>query len=266
MNETQKNISPRRYSRSLPSPARLDRRRTALLLDVDGTLLDIATTPDGVVVPTSLRDSLAKLLASFGGAVALVSGRTLDMLDRLFSPLRLPVIAGHGAAMRLSPDGPVVKHHPANLSDALRARLHALSNIDSRLLIEDKLHSVAIHYRLALHQEDFLKQEIAAILTRTSAEEAEILPGKAVIEIKPRAFNKGTAVRELMSHPPFSGRVPLFIGDDTTDEAVFAVLPDLAGLGFSVGKNMAGAQGVVPSPDAVRAWLAQLATHAGRTR
>ena len=112
----------------------------------------------------------------------------------------------------------------------LRRKLHALAEIDPRLLVEDKLHSVAVHYRLALQREDFLKQEVTAIVAADHASEVESLFGKAVIEIKPKHFNKGTAVTELMTCPPFAGRTPLFIGDDTTDEAVFAILPDLAGI------------------------------------
>ena len=265
MNETmERDIEPRGQLRVLPSPKSVDLRRTALLLDVDGTLLDIAPTPEGVVVPSSLRAALAGLLAKSGGAVALVSGRTMEMLDRLFAPLKLPAIGGHGAEMRLAANAPVVKRHLPNFSDKLREQLHALSSIDPRLLIEDKLHSIAVHYRLALQQEDFLKNEIAEILANDPVDKFEILPGKAVIEIKPKQFNKGTAVSELMSRPPFSARKPLFIGDDTTDEAVFAVLPRMSGLGFSVERAIAGAQGIVPSPEHVRSWLARLANRAGQ--
>lgn len=258
----QRGIEPRRKSRALPSPGTVDLRRTVLLLDVDGTLLDIATTPTGVVVPKSLRPALRKLLALSGGAVALVSGRTIDMLDRLFAPFKAPAIGGHGAEMRLSAGGPVMKGHPPSLSEALRERLHAVATIDPRLLVEDKLHSIAVHYRLAHQHESFLKQEIAGIVA-AGADQVEILSGKAVIEVKPKHFNKGSAVMELMTSSPFSGRIPLFIGDDTTDESVFAILPEFSGIGFSVGKAIEGAEGIVPSPEHVRSWLAELAAHAG---
>jgi trehalose 6-phosphate phosphatase len=254
----------RRQLKAIPPPDSLDLEQTALLLDVDGTLLDIAATPDGVVVPSSLRDTLKRLLARSSGGVALVSGRTIATLDRLFAPSKLPAIGGHGAEMRFKAGAAVIRRHAPSLSGKLRERLHALSDIDPRLLIEDKPHSIAVHYRLALHHEDFLRKEVAGILADGSAGQVEVLPGKAVIEIKPKQFNKGTAVRELMSHPPFSGRAPIFIGDDITDEAVFAILPDLGGAGFSVERAMPGADGVVASPEYVRAWLAQLATHAER--
>jgi trehalose 6-phosphate phosphatase len=260
----QRGIQPRRKSEALPSPHTVDLRRTALLLDVDGTLLDIATTPAGVVVPETLRPTLRNLLALTGGAAALVSGRTIDMLDRLFAPLRLPAIGGHGAEMRLSADGPVVKCHPPVLSDALRERLQALSTLDPRLLVEDKLHSIAVHYRLALPRQAFIEKEIAAIVASDGEGEIEILSGKAVIEVKPRHFNKGSAVSELMTYRPFAGRIPFFFGDDTTDESVFAILPGFSGRGYSVGRPMEGAKGVIPSPAHVRSWLAELAADAGR--
>lgn len=260
----QRGSEPRRQARAIPSPDTVNVRRTALLLDVDGTLLDIAPMPDGVVVPASLRATLQRLLTHSGGGVSLVSGRTIATLDRLFAPLELPAIGGHGAEMRLTAGGTIIKHHPPSLSRKLRKRLHALSNIDPRLLVEDKLHSIAVHYRLASHQADVLSKEIAAILAENSQSQLEVLAGKAVIEIKPAQFNKGTAVCELMTHRPFSGRVPIFIGDDVTDEAVFAILPDLAGFGFSVERAMPGADGVLSSPEHVRTWLAQLATHAER--
>jgi trehalose 6-phosphate phosphatase len=258
----QRGIEPRRRTKSIPPPASVDLTSTALLLDVDGTLLDIASTPDGVVVPASLNATLERLLAQTGGTVALVSGRTIPMLDRLFQPLKLPAIGGHGAEMRLAPEGAVIKQHPPGLSEAIRKRLHALAEIDPRLLVEDKQHSIAVHYRLALQQEPLLEKEIAAIIADEPGDEIEVLPGKAVIEIKPSRFNKGVAVRTLMGLAPFLGRKPIFIGDDTTDEAVFAILPGLRGVGFSVGRAMPGADGVIPSPEHVRTWLAHLATSA----
>jgi trehalose 6-phosphate phosphatase len=255
-------VEPHRKSQAIPSPQSIDVTRTALLLDVDGTLLDIAPTPDGVVVPETLRATLSDLLSESGGAVALVSGRTIATLDRFFAPLKMPAIGGHGAEMRLSRDGPVSQRGAPAFVASLREKLHALTEADPRLLVEDKLHSVAVHYRLAPEREPFLKQEVSALAAALPEGEAEVLFGKAVIEIKPKRFSKGTAVTSLMTEPPFAGRTPLFIGDDTTDEAVFAILPGLDGHGYSVGKKMAGAEAMFESPHAVRSWLAHLSNHA----
>lgn len=259
----QRRTEPHRKPGVPPSPDSINMKRTALLLDVDGTLLDIAATPAGVVVSPTLRSTLSDLLAQSGGAVALVSGRTIDTLDRLFAPLKAPAIGGHGAEMRLSAQEPPLKRRPVSIADPLRRRLHALADIDPRLLVEDKLHSIALHYRLVFLQEAFLKKEVTRLVAAEGADNMEILFGKAVIEIKPTLFNKGSAVSALMTYPPFAGRIPLFIGDDTTDESVFAILPDLAGRGYSVGRAMAGADGTFASPQAVRSWLARLSTHAG---
>ena len=264
MNETmQRGVKPHRKLKSLPSPQSIDLRGAALLLDVDGTLLDIATTPDGVVVPTTLRTSLRDLLDRSGGAVALVSGRTIDTLDRLFAPLNCPAIGGHGAEMRLASDRPVVKRRSPLMGDALRERLHALPSVDPRILVEDKLHSIAVHYRLAPKREAELKHRVTEIVANNGSDRIEILFGKAVIDVKPKDFNKGSAVIELMSHPPFAGRSPLFIGDDTTDESVFAIMPELSGTGFSVERKIKGADGVIPSPEHVRAWIEQLSADVG---
>jgi len=254
----------RRKPGAPPPPDSIDMNHTALLLDVDGTLLDIASTPAGVVVPQSLHATLRNLLQQSGGSVALVSGRTIETLDHIFAPLAAPAIGGHGAEIRPSAEGPALKRRPAALSETLRRQLQLLAEIDSDLLLEDKLHSIALHYRLAFQQEAFLKKEVAAMVAREPADTVEILFGKAVIEIKPKLFSKGSAVCELMTYQPFAGRTPLFIGDDTTDESVFRILPNLSGLGYSVGRAMAGVQGTFRSPEQVRSWLARVSTHNGR--
>ncbi|HEX2446763.1 MAG TPA: trehalose-phosphatase [Methyloceanibacter sp.] len=241
-----------RHSLHVFSPDAVDLNRMALLLDVDGTLLDIAPRPTDVTVPPALRPILADLIERSGGAVALVSGRTIKTLDRLFSPLTLPAIGGHGAEIRLSAGGPILRT-PAGLSASLRHELHLLARADPHVLVEDKRHSIALHYRQAPQQEAFLKGGVRKIVLNET--DVEFLCGKFVIDIKPRLFSKGSAVLKLMAERPFTGRVPLFVGDDTTDESVFAILPNLEGRGYSVGKQIAGAQGTFRSPQDVRSWL-----------
>jgi|SRR5579871_4217407 len=234
-----------------------DLRQCALLLDFDGTLVDIAPTPDSVEVPASLRRALARLLERTGGAVALVSGRTVADLDRFFAPLRLPIVGVHGAEMRLLDRGAAPTRGPAALAPQLRGKLAALAG--SGVAVEDKGFSIAVHYRRAPERAGAVRDAVEQICAEPWEAPLEVMPGKAVIEIKHAGFNKGSGVRELMRHAPFQGRRPVFIGDDTTDETVFAILPELAGIGFSVGREIAGLAGHFDAPAGVRAWLDKLA-------
>jgi len=239
----------------LPRPDEL--RSIALLLDVDGTILDTADTPGGVVVPGSLRASLKELHTKCDGALALVSGRLIRNLDAVFAPLRLPAIGGHGAEMRLSGnDAPQVLH--VAIGGALRKLIAEVAASDARIVLEDKGSSLAVHYRLAPEIEQILKTKIAAIISSLAVKDLEVMYGKAVIEIKPTNFSKGEAVREMMKNPPFAHRKPIFIGDDTTDESVFKVLPMLGGVGYSVERLILGANGKFDSSSDVRCWLARL--------
>jgi trehalose 6-phosphate phosphatase len=151
-------------------------------------------------------------------------------------------------------NAPVQKRH-AGLSPILKEQVTAAVAVDPRIIVEDKGSSLAVHYRLAPELGPLIKNKIAAILDRAPAEKLELLCGKSVIEIKPPSFNKGVAVCELMKRPPFAQRTPLFVGDDITDESVFAVLPALGGFGYSVGREVAGVERTFDSPRDVRDWL-----------
>jgi trehalose 6-phosphate phosphatase len=247
----------------LPRPE--DLATIALLLDVDGTILDTAITPGGVVVPSSLRSSLGELHAKSAGAVALVSGRMIRNLDALFAPLRLPAIGGHGAEMRLSSNDATRTRQAVTIGRPLRDLIASAVTFDPRVILEDKGSSLAVHYRLAPHLEQTLKAKIAAIITR-AARDLEVMHGNAVIEIKPAGFSKGEAVGEMMKNPPFAHRKPVFVGDDTTDESVFKVLPMFGGVGYSVERLIIGANGTFNSPREVRCWLARLCGREGANR
>jgi len=229
----------------------------AILLDIDGTLLDLAATPSGVQVPSSLQSVLTTLWKWTGGAVSLVSGRPLRDIDRIFAPLELPAIGGHGAELRLEASNDNIMRPAPLLEERIRRQLIAL--ISKGVIAEDKGHSIAMHYRAAPERGMELLAAVKRILSETPNGTYEILPGKFVIEIKPTGFNKGTAVLELMEMPPFKGRTPVFVGDDVTDDAVFAILPDLKGIGFSVGRIVPGVTGVFKDPKEVRGWLARIA-------
>jgi trehalose 6-phosphate phosphatase len=236
----------------------IDLDRVALLLDVDGTLLDFAPTPREVFVPASLRESLRRLLDRTGGALALVSGRPVEELDLLFAPLQLPAAGGHGAEIRFSPLGEINRGQAAPLGKEIKRRLATIAGIGPGIILEDKEFSLAIHYRLAPEQEAVVRDAVLAIC-EDAGPSVEVLPGKYVFEVKAAGFDKGTAVRHLMTHPPFRSRQPVFLGDDTTDEAAIGVMPELDGVGISVGRRIAGATGCFDTPQDVRTWLQDLA-------
>ena len=235
----------------------IDLAQVAILLDVDGTILDVAPTPQSVAVPASLVRTLAALHTRTNGALALVSGRLIENLDRLFVPLKLPCVGGHGVEWRIVDGAPIQRRH-AELSSLLKTQVTAAVTVDPRIIVEDKGSSIAVHYRMAPERGPLIRNKIAAILDRAPGEKLEMLCGKAVIEIKPLNFNKGVAVCELMKSAPFAQRIPLFVGDDVTDESVFAVIPTLGGFGYSVGQEMAGVAGTFGGPQDVRDWLSGL--------
>lgn len=235
----------------------IDLDNTAILLDVDGTLLDIAPLPHDVRVPDRLRSSLQCLSDRLDGALAFISGRSLNDIDRIFAPLKLPAVGGHGAEIRPSTDDGKCQRRSRELDDTLKKNIVALRELGPGIVVEDKGYSLALHYRLAPKLGGEIIKSVAAICEKFGNEDIEILPGKSVIEIKSRGFDKGTALRELMQARPFKGRRPIFVGDDTTDEAAFAVLPEFSGVGFSVGGIVPGASFNFDGPHDVRLWLEQ---------
>ena len=236
-----------------------DLNTLAILLDVDGTLLDLAPTPREVFVPHALRDTLALLWERTGGAVAFVSGRPVSELDLLFSPLELPAIGGHGAELRTVAGVPPEAPRLPPLDPDVKRRFAAIAEAGPGIILEDKGYSLALHYRLAPDKERLVRESAAKICADLQASSIELLPGKMVVEIKQTGFTKGTAVRELMTYPPFSRRRPIFIGDDITDESVFEMIAEFDGLAFSVGRLAAGVNGHFEKPEAVRGWLTRIA-------
>ena len=230
----------------------------AVLLDIDGTLLDLAPTPREVWVPPGLARTLDGLLQRTSGALALVSGRSLNDIDSIFAPEQFPAVGGHGAEMRLSTDSEAVATHAPPMDKELKLRLAAIAKLSPGILLEDKGYSLALHYRLAPHAEKAIYEAVALIRADLPNAPIEVLPGKCVCEIKHAGFNKASGVLELMKHEPFRGRRPIFIGDDVTDETVFAIMPDLNGLAFSVGRRAQGVAGHFDEPNDVRAFLARL--------
>jgi trehalose 6-phosphate phosphatase len=239
-----------------------DLRECAILLDIDGTIVDIAPTPRQVWVSPDLRHTLARLQELTGGALALVSGRKLSEIDLLFAPLQLAAIGGHGAEIRPVP-GTEPQARAASLDDDLKRQLATLSELGPGVLVEDKGYSLALHYRLAPDLGPALHAAVARICAALPSGTVEILPGKSVVEVKPTRVSKALAVRELMKYPPFTDRHPIFIGDDVTDEPVFGVIPNFGGLGFSVGRIVPGVNGHFDKPEDVRSWLARIVADRG---
>ncbi len=238
----------------------VDFGHTAFLFDVDGTLLDIAPVPGAVDVPSQLPDCLVGLEGRCDGALAFVSGRTLAELDTLFAPLVLPAIGSHGGEIRFGRND-VFREPP--LPGEVKARFRGLADADHRIIFEDKGCSIAFHYRLVPQIQPVLLQALQQKQADLQEDGLEVLRGKAIIEIKPKRYNKATALRRLMQERPFLGRRPLFAGDDTTDEDVFAILPEMHGTGISVGRRMTGAAYSVGRPEDMRSWLCRLESGTG---
>ncbi len=233
-------------------------RECAVLLDIDGTLLDLMPTPREVWVPPGLAKTLRRLHERTGGALAMVSGRSLNDIDLIFAPDQFPAVGGHGAEMRIRGDSEAVDVSAPPMDKELKRRLAAIARLSPGILLEDKGYSLALHYRLAPHAEKAIYAAVSLIRADLPNAPIEVLPGKCVCEIKHSGFTKASGVHELMKREPFKGRRPFFIGDDVTDETVFAIMPDLDGLAFSVGRRAKGVAGHFDAPSDVREFLAHL--------
>jgi trehalose 6-phosphate phosphatase len=229
----------------------------ALFLDLDGTLIDIATAPDAVRVPTDLGPLLGLVSRHLNGAVAIVTGRLLSDLDALFAPLLLPAAGLHGMEWRIRGDGEITVAQ-AETVDAIRGAVEQIAAGRPGILLEDKGKALALHYRHAPEQKNWLTREIETLLASHPGLKA--MPGKMVLEIKPAGVSKYTAVRQLMRHPPFLGRVPVFIGDDVTDQDGFRAALEGGGLAIAVAERPDEAASMtLAAPMVVRDWLARLA-------
>ncbi|HEY4275865.1 MAG TPA: trehalose-phosphatase [Rhizomicrobium sp.] len=232
-------------------------RNSALFLDIDGTLLDMARTPDDVVVPAELQSTLVRLHQALGGALAFVSGRSLAAIDRLFMPLHTAAVGCHGAEVR-GDDG-VVRALSGPIPDTVRTIFRTLAEVHPGTILEDKVYALSLHYRLAPEARLPLETAMETYASVFAGETVAIQHGKSVIDARMQGIDKGAGVRALMRQAPFRDRHPVFGGDDTTDIDVFHILPELGGHGFSVGRTFEGIDYQFSSPQAVRQWLSDLA-------
>ena len=231
------------------------RESSALFLDFDGTLAELAPSPDAVRIAPGLVESLAALSASLGGALAIVSGRPVADLDRFLAPLRLALAAEHCAVLRWS-DGRTHCAAPPDLRDAVQAAAE-LARAHPSVFLEHKAMSVALHYRGAPQFAQTCIDALAATVERRP--DLELLHGKCVVEVRRAGVDKGRAIAALMASEPFRGRSPIFAGDDVTDEAGFAVVQEAGGVAIKVGDGATLARHACASPAALRGWLASAA-------
>jgi len=231
----------------------------SLFVDADGTLLDIAPTPDEASASVELLDVLAQVQRALDGALAIVSGRRIEDIDRLFAPLQLPASGIHGAQTRIVRSGPIVDSGVPDIPAALHEAVRLAMSRYPGVLVEDKGKALAVHWRGAIAAADAIHRDLMRIVGAASGRNLQIMRGHCVYEIKTASTNKGDAVRAFMRAAPFAGRKPVFIGDDTTDIPAFAATNALGGLAFAVGEPMPGAQRFFAGPREVRAWLRALA-------
>jgi trehalose 6-phosphate phosphatase len=220
----------------LPTPPDLRVDEIALFLDVDGTLVEIEREPGAVHVPERLCRVLADLQEVGGGALALVSGRSLEQLDRLFSPLRLSAAGLHGLERRNLGVGVFRREPDRAVFEPARTRLARFAEERAGVLLEDKGLTLALHYRKAPHVEQEARA-LAQAVAAASRGALVLLEGKKVLELKPPGNDKGEAIAAFMQEPPFCGRCPVFAGDDITDEAGFATINRLGGISIRIGAD-----------------------------
>lgn len=234
-----------------PLPDHVNLGEWALFLDLDGTLIDLAPTPDSVVVPPDLIETLAVLDKKMSGALAIISGRSLGVIDRLLAPLCLVAAAEHGAVIRAAAHDTHGAGGDMAVPDSWRRHLRELALQWPGALIEEKANGIAVHFRANPALEEMVSSALAEMVAGQDA--FEILPAAMAREIRHRDANKGVALRRLMQGEPFIRRRPLFIGDDVTDLDAIRAAQALGGIGLHVGEDFEG------EPARVRAWLGDLA-------
>ncbi len=242
-----------------PLPAPVFEREIALFLDVDGTLLEFAHRPDAVVPGAGLPDILRRLEAALGGALALISGRAVGDLDRIFGPLRLPAGGQHGLERR-DAAGKLHKADTAHALEDIRPPLQEFAGRHAGALLEDKGAALALHYRMAPGIEAAARALVESLTA--DRDELHYLAGKMVFEIKSRTVDKGVAIACFMAETPFKGRLPVFLGDDVTDEDGFRFVNQTGGMSVRVGESQSSeARYALPDVGSVLHWLQAAAGH-----
>jgi len=244
---------------AIPAPDQILRNRAAwaLFIDIDGTLLEMAPAPDAVVVPPEVVRILAALEKTFGGAVALSTGRQVRDADQLLAPLQLTTCGVHGTEARLVPGGKTLTLVPP-VPQALLGAVIEVAHMAPGALVEPKGVGIAVHYRNVPDARPLLVQELARVLL--SFDQFKLHPGRRVLEIIPQGYSKGTALAWLMQLAPFQSRRPIMIGDDAGDQPALVAAEQHGGFGLKVaGEHFSQAESDFHSISQVRSWLAALA-------
>jgi len=233
-----------------PSPS----LQWGLFLDVDGTLIELTDSPLDTHADAELKALLSEVAERLGGALALVSGRSIEYLDGLFAPLQLAAAGLHGVERRKASGA----MHGASFVDAqldrARIALKALVAAHPGTLLEDKGRTIAVHFRMAPQAESVVLTAVQSAAAQLGSN-YHVQGGNMMLEIKPRGFSKASAIKAFMKEPPFSGRKPVFVGDDLTDQDGFKTVEDHGGISIAVGDRVRG-QFRMENAAAVRLWLA----------
>lgn len=229
-----------------------------MFLDIDGTLLDLAPAPDAVHVDKALATLLPSVRRALGGALALVTGRAITDVDRLFPGLRMAVAGQHGCERR-DALGTLHLHAPGTETLAgLRKLFIEFAQKNEGLLVEDKGSTIALHYRKAPQLADHVHKTLHAHVAASGVTTYRLQPGKMLLELRPDDRDKGTAIRDFMAERPFKGRCPVFVGDDKTDEHGFELINKIGGWSVKVGSGSTCARYRLADVNAVREWLTAL--------
>ena len=237
----------------------------AIFTDFDGTLVEIAATPDAVEVPPGLPEQLERAVREFDSAFAVITGREIADIDRFLAPLHLPVAGGHGTQRRRA-DGSLesVDQQAVEGAGEIAHAVAPLLVAHPDLLLEAKESAVALHYRQAPELQDAVRTAMQEAVQ--SVPDFTIVEGKMVLEARPRGISKGTALRAFMEEEPFRGRTPVFIGDDRTDEDGFLAAQELGGIGIKLGQGDTAARMRIADVRSVHALLQGLGDLAARER
>lgn len=230
----------------------------ALFLDIDGTLIDLAETPDSVVVPSDLTANLNALSKRLGGALALVTGRAVSLADSLFSPFKFPIAGLHGAERR-DASGHIRRIHITPAFEAMKKAIAEEAKAWPGVLIEDKGAAVGAHFRQSPERQAVVDEMMQRHI-KAAGSDWTLQRGKMVVEIRPARADKGAAVEAFLEEMPFRGRRPLAIGDDVTDEAMFHAVNRIGGQSLRVGPPNAQtvARSSIPSPEDLRRMIGKL--------